>query len=128
MLLMIDDGHVHRVIDHYLNNSMKLNYRSRLIWDCLLFVYIYEENAEDFGQERIMTSGGLDYSCMRKQYLHCVNVVVACGLRSATFYMLHRILSYRSRVNLGCVCICVYYEENAENFGQEKIMMSGGLD
>jgi len=45
-----------------------------------------------------MMLGGLDYSCTTNQNLQGVTVVVACGLRSDPFYMLHGILSYGRRM------------------------------
>ena len=53
-------------------------------------MYIYEENTENFGQERIMMLGGLDYSCTTNENLQYVTVVVAyvvvaCGLRLDPF-------------------------------------------
>ena len=63
-----------------------------------LYLCIYYENTENFGQERTMMLGGLNYSCMRNQNLQCVTVVVACGQRSDPFYMLHGTLSYGRRM------------------------------
>jgi len=69
-------------------------------------VYIYYENTENFGQERIMILGGLKYSCMRNQNLQCVTVVVARGQRSDPFYMLHGTLSYGRRMRYEILVCC----------------------
>mmetsp|Transcript_7602 Transcript_7602/g.9745 ORF Transcript_7602/g.9745 Transcript_7602/m.9745 type:complete len:105 (-) Transcript_7602:62-376(-) len=71
-----------------------MSYCGKKIWDRLAFVCIYDENIENFSLGRIIMTGGLDYSSMKKQNLQCVTVQLLAArgqiLLYATWYSIVR--------------------------------------
>ena len=61
-------------------------------------MYIYEQNTENFVQEGIMMSCGLDYSCTTNQNFQYVPGEFTCEQMPDPLNMLHGTLSYGRRI------------------------------